>query len=71
MADIALPTAEEATIKEEPKHTLTPPATEETGKNEDSSSDLSDLEMEQDDIGEVEPAYYYEGGKVPVFKPVS
>ena len=71
MADIAIPTTEEVTIKEEPKPTLTPPASEEAGKNEDSSSDLSDLEMDQEDIGEIEPAYYYEGGKVPVFTPVS
>lgn len=71
MADIALPSMEDVKIKEEPKPTLTPPASEEAVKNEDSSSDLSDIEMDQDDIGEIEPAYYYEGGKVPVFTPVS
>ena len=70
MADIAIPTTEETMIKEEPKPTLTPPASEEAGKNEDSSSDLSDLDMDQEDIGEIEPAYYYEGGKIPVFTPV-
>ena len=66
-----LPSTEDVKIKEEePKSTLTPPASEEAGKNGDSSSELSELDMEQEDIGEIEPAYYYEGGKVPVFTPV-
>ena len=49
---------------------FTPPASEEAAKNGDSSSELSDLEIEED-IGEIEPAYYHEGGKIPVFRPVS
>jgi hypothetical protein len=72
MADVALPRLEdEMSIKEETKSTLTPPASEELGKIGDDSSDLSDLDMDTDDIGDIEPAYYYEGGKVPVFEPVS
>lgn len=35
-----------------------------------SSSDLSDLD-EDVIIGDIEPDHYYEGGQVPVFKPVS
>ena len=71
MAEVVDFKQEEIAIKEEPKLTLTPPASEEMEKMGDSSSDLSDLDMDQDDIGEIEPAYYYEGGKVPVFTPVS
>ena len=71
MAEVVLPTTEPVMIREEEaKSTLTPPASEEA-KNADSSSDLSDMDIDQDDIGEIEPAYYYEGGKVPVFTPVS
>ena len=59
---------------------LTPPTSEDMNKRgDDASSELSDLDMEDpkdeddtdDDIGEIEPAYYYEGGKIPVFTPVS
>lgn len=71
MAEVAAPHGDNVALKEEPKSTLTPPASEEAGKHDDSSSDLSDLDMEQEDIGDIEPAYYYEGGKIPVFTPVS
>lgn len=66
-------------IKVEDKPTLTPPASEGTDKNYDSGSELSDLEVEtiekadnktDDDGAEIEPDHYYEGGKIPVFKPV-
>jgi len=41
-------------------------------KRDRSSTELSDLELDDGgDIGEVEPDHYYEGGKIPVFKPVS
>lgn len=54
------------------KEALTPPASEENNGRARSNSDLSDLSMEdpanQDPI---EPDHYYEGGKIPVFKPVS
>ena len=62
---------------------LTPPTSENTDKKDDESgSELSDLEPEEfpedhrvhPDIKveeEIIPDHYYEGGKVPVFKPVS
>lgn len=50
---------------------LTPPTSEDMDKHGDNSSDLSDLESEdEDDIGEIEPDHYYGEGKIPVFKPV-
>lgn len=68
----------EVQIKIEEKTTLTPPASEGTEKHYDSGSELSDLDIETvekteeniDDDGEIEPDHYYEGGKIPVFKPV-
>ena len=74
-----MPTVEETTtttattIKTEPgdsKPTLTPPASEEADKLGDASSELSELDFDSDDIGDVEPDHYYEGGRIPVFKPV-
>ena len=62
---------------------LTPPTSENTEKKDDESgSELSDLEPEEPpeeppvlpnvkDQEEIVPDHYYEGGKVPVFKPVS
>ena len=61
---------------------LTPPTSENTDKkDEESGSELSDLEPEEpsEDVPiqpnvndqEIVPDHYYEGGKVPVFKPVS
>lgn len=58
-------------IKDENKPTLTPPASDEADKHDDSGSDLSDLEMETENSGEVLPDHYYADGKIPVFKPVS
>lgn len=67
----------------ESKPALTPPTSEGTNKkDEDSDSELSDLEPEQvgeptaptpkiDEDEEIRPDHYYEGGNVPVFKPVS
>ena len=69
------------------KQALTPPTSESTGKkddDDDSGSELSELEPEEpaeepatapevkeEDDGEIVPDHYYEGGKIPVFKPVS
>lgn len=71
------------------KPALTPPTSEGTGKkdDEDSDSELSDLEPEEsieepapgqnihdeddEDDGEIVPNHYYEGGNIPIFKPVS
>jgi hypothetical protein len=61
---------------------LTPPTSDDAGKREElESSDLSDVEMnnapapadEDDDadIGDVEPAEYWDGGRIPIFRPVS
>lgn len=52
------------------KATLTPPASEEADKGDDSGSELSDLDLEPEDNGEILPDHYYDGGKIPVFKPV-
>lgn len=85
------PPAEVGEVKMEPdqEHThpaLTPPTSENTDKkDEDSDSELSELEPEIEEPGvepkmepktekveeEIVPDHYYEGGKVPVFKPVS
>lgn len=51
-----------------PKAALTPPTSEDLDKRYGSSSELSDLE--DDDDEEIEPDHYYDGGKIPVFKPV-
>ena len=62
--------AEELHITNETR-VLTPPTSEDMDKHGDNSSDLSDLESEdEDDIGEIEPDHYYGEGKIPVFKPV-
>ncbi|KAL8992342.1 MAG: hypothetical protein Q9169_007170 [Polycauliona sp. 2 TL-2023] len=79
MAEVAAATAPgDVHIKSEEKPTLTPPASEGTDKHYDSGSELSELEAETiekaeeevvADDGEIEPDHYYEGGKIPVFKP--
>lgn len=51
------------------KHALTPPTSEDMDKRERSSSELSELEDDEDEE-EIEPDHYFEGGKIPVFKPV-
>lgn len=57
-----------------PASALTPPSSEDMDTkppgNHDNSSDLSDLEDDLSDIDEIKPDHYYEGGKIPVFKPV-
>ena len=51
------------------KTALTPPTSEEWNKGD--ISDLSDLELDDgDDDAPIGPDHYYEGGKIPVFKPV-
>ena len=56
--------------KAEVKPTLTPPASEDANKHDDSGSELSDLELDGETNGEILPDHYYDGGKIPVFKPV-
>jgi hypothetical protein len=57
---------------------LTPPTSEDMGKCDESSSELSELDMDvgreeadDEDIGDIEPDHYWDDGKIPVFKPVS
>ena len=71
MAAVGSPAPEDAGIKLEAKPTLTPPASEEADKNDYSGSELSELDLDPDDNGEIVPDHYYGGGKIPVFKPVS
>ena len=56
--------------KAAPVNALTPPTSEDNHSNnmDDGSSDLSEIEDDVDD--EIVPDHYYDGGKVPVFKPV-
>jgi hypothetical protein len=52
-----------------PKAALTPPTSEDNDKRDERlSSELS--ELDSDDGEDIEPDHYYEGGKIPVFKPV-
>ena len=52
-----------------PKPALTPPTSEDMDNRKESmSSELSELDSDDDE--EVEPAYYFDGGKIPVFQPV-
>lgn len=51
-------------LEPEPEESIEEPAKEQ--KVEDNGSDNDD-----DDGGEILPDHYYEGGEVPVFKPVS
>lgn len=54
-----------------PKDALTPPASEENNNRARSNSPLSDLDMEDmPELDPIQPDHYFEGGKVPVFKPV-
>lgn len=88
MADEAISPPSEGEVKMEidladSRPALTPPTSENTDKkDDDSGSELSDLEPEEPleehfvhttskDEEEIVPDHYYEGGKVPVFKPVS
>lgn len=52
-----------------PKAALTPPTSEDNDpkREERMSSELSDIDS--DDGEDIEPDHYWEGGKIPVFKP--
>lgn len=56
-----------------PANALTPPTSEEMNhdeqKKEHDDSELSDLELDDDDGEEIEPDHYWDDGKIPVFKP--
>jgi len=49
------------------KSAPTPPTSEDWNKND--GSDLSDLELGNDEE-DIEPDHYWGGGEIPVFKPV-
>lgn len=53
-----------------PKAALTPPTSEDNDpkRQERLSSELSDIDS--DDGEDIEPDHYWDGGKIPVFKPV-
>lgn len=53
-----------------PKAALTPPTSEDNDpkREERMSSELS--EVDSDDGEDIEPDHYWDGGKIPVFKPV-
>jgi hypothetical protein len=51
------------------KPALTPPTSEDMDKRGRSSSELSELSDDEDEE-DIEPDHYFEGGKIPVFKPV-
>lgn len=70
------PSTEEATPStSKPANALTPPTSEELNdherKAEHEESELSDLDLDLDDDDgeEIEPDHYWDGGKIPVFKP--
>ena len=58
-----------------PANALTPPTSEENNHEEQKTkehedSDLSDLDLDDDDDAEdIEPDHYWDGGRIPVFKP--
>lgn len=46
-----------------------PPDSNNALKLDGSDSELSDLEDQEEDIGDIEPDHYADDGRVPVFKP--
>jgi hypothetical protein len=56
-----------------PANALTPPTSEEMNvdeqRKEHEDSELSDLDLDDEDEEDIEPDHYWDGGKVPVFKP--
>lgn len=65
-------TAHSAEPSEGPmKAALTPPTSEEFNDKRHDSPDLTDLDLDSEEEEDIDPSYYYEGGKIPVFEPVS
>jgi len=54
-----------------PTSALTPPTSDDMNshKHDDNDSELSDLDDVEDDEHLYAPDHYYDGGKIPVFKP--
>lgn len=65
------PTTEKvADASAKPANALTPPTSEEMNhENKEEESELSDLDLSDDDEEEIEPDHYWDGGNIPVFKP--
>lgn len=61
-------------LEPEEKLVLTPPASIEADKQDGATdqapSNPAEKEDEEDDIGDITPDHYYDGGQIPVFKPV-
>lgn len=65
-----LTTEKVADASAKPANALTPPTSEEMNhENKEEESELSDLDLSDDDEEEIEPDHYWDGGNIPVFKP--
>ncbi|KAK3672850.1 hypothetical protein LTR78_007203 [Recurvomyces mirabilis] len=66
-------TTERPSTDSKPTNALTPPTSEEMNlhdhRQENEDSELSDLDLDDDDEEDIEPDHYWDGGKIPVFKP--
>jgi hypothetical protein len=58
-----------------PANALTPPTSEEMNHEEKEKpqihddSELSDLDLDDDELEDIEPDHYWDNGRIPVFKP--
>ncbi|EMC96328.1 hypothetical protein BAUCODRAFT_33663 [Baudoinia panamericana UAMH 10762] len=72
MRDVKTSSEPAASKPQQPTSALTPPTSEEMDHEEHKKtheeSDLSDLDLD-DDEEDIEPDHYWDGGKIPVFKP--
>jgi hypothetical protein len=66
----------EASTIAKPANALTPPTSEEMNHGEEAKKDYDDselsdldLDLDEDEGEEIEPDHYWDGGKIPVFKP--
>lgn len=74
--EIRMSKKDDITKSREPTNALTPPTSEEMNldeakkSHEHEDSELSDLDLDnEDDEEEIFPDHYWDGGKIPVFKP--
>lgn len=58
-----------------PANALTPPTSEENNvderQKENDESDLSELDLDDEEEEDIVPDHYWDGGKIPVFKPTT
>ena len=53
------------------KRVLTPPTSDDAGERVEKDVQMKEEEEEEEeDIGDVEPAEYWDGGRIPIFRPV-